>query len=679
MIDQRTTGRAIRHPHFNEQRMGRGLAHQLPKESVQTMISQRPKGSFASRLTAACALGLLAATSGQAEPMKQPIQVLDALPIPAPVDHEFAGIIEVNVDATDVARKLFVVRERIPVQLADAMTLLYPRWESASHGPSLTVTPLAGLAVETDGQPLSWRRHPIEPHAFHLDVPPDARTIELRYQIVADADAMSPDTIILHWQRLILYPAGWYARNLPIAATITLPAGLQPATALDITATQTDKISLATVSLETLLDSPVYAARHLKRVALSSADKAPVTLDLMASREDDLALPPEQIDLFRRMVEQTMAVFGAPPFRRYEILALMSEDGSTGGTEHRSSSEISLPSNYFRDWSAQLNNRDIVPHELVHAWNGLYRTPADLWTPTPNVPQGGSLLWVYEGQTEFWGRILAARAGLRSREETLDQLAMDAAVVANRPGRAWRSLSDDVNYPAFMLRQPVPWPDWQRRKDYYQEGVMLWLAVDALLREHSAGRKGIDDFARRFFAGATEDAPTRTYTFEALCAALNAVVPHDWASELRRWVDGHEELDTTSGLERHGWRLVYTDTPTATFRQNEDDYGVLDLSYSIGLTVTDSGVIRTVAWGGPAFEAGIAPRSKIVAVQRQPFTKDRLMEAVRTARRSPVQLTIEQDGRRVERTIPYQATLRYPRLTRIAGKPDTLTRLLQPQ
>ncbi len=185
--------------------------------------------------------------------------------------------------------------------------------------------------------------------------------------------------------------------------------------------------------------------------------------------------------------------------------------------------------------------------------------------------------------------------------------------------------------------------------------------------------------ARRFFAGATEDAPTRTYTFEALCAALNAVVPHDWASELRRWVDGHEELDTTSGLERHGWRLVYTDTPTATFRQNEDDYGVLDLSYSIGLTVTDSGVIRTVAWGGPAFEAGIAPRSKIVAVQRQPFTKDRLMEAVRTARRSPVQLTIEQDGRRVERTIPYQATLRYPRLTRIAGKPDTLTRLLQPQ
>jgi predicted metalloprotease with PDZ domain len=315
----------------------------------------------------------------------------------------------------------------------------------------------------------------------------------------------------------------------------------------------------------------------------------------------------------------------------------------------------------------------------VHAWNGLYRTPADLWAPTPNVPQSGSLLWVYEGQTEFWGRVLAARAGLRSREETLDQLALDAAEIANRPGRAWRSLSDDVNYPSFMLRKPVPWRDWQRRRDYYQEGVMLWLAVDSLLRERSDGRKGIDDFARLFFAGASEGAPTRTYTFKELCAALNAVVPLDWPTELRRWVDGHQEVDTTAGLERHGWQLIYTDTPTATFRQNEDEQGVADLSYSIGLTVTDAGVVSAVAWDGPAFNAGVAPRVTIVAVKGEPFSRERLAEAVRSAQRSPVQLTIEQDGRRAVRAIPYQGTLRYPHLARIPTKPDTLTRLLSPR
>jgi predicted metalloprotease with PDZ domain len=326
---------------------------------------------------------------------------------------------------------------------------------------------------------------------------------------------MSPDTIVVRWQRLILYPAGWYARNLQVAATIIAPTGLQPVTALKIAATRSDTISLATVSLETLFDSPVYAARHLKRIALASGE-AQVTLDLMARRTEDLVVAPERIDTLSRMVSQAIAIFGPPPFRRYEILATMNDDASTGGTEHRSSSEIFLPSNYFQDWAAQLNNRDIIAHELVHAWNGLYRTPADLWTATPNQPQGGSLLWIYEGQTEFWGRVLAARAGLRTAEETLDQLALDAATVANRPGRAWRSLSDDVNYPSFMLRQPVPWPDWQRRKDYYQEGVLLWLAVDSLLREHSAGRKDIDDFAR-LSSPALPQRPRRGPTLSSSC------------------------------------------------------------------------------------------------------------------------------------------------------------------
>jgi predicted metalloprotease with PDZ domain len=617
--------------------------------------------------------------SVQAQSVKQPVQVLNSLPVPAPVDHEFAGVIEVNVEATDVARKLFVVREVVPAQQAGSMTLLYPRWEAASHGPSLTVTDLAGLAVELDGRPLSWRRDPIEPHAFHLDIPQGARTIELRYQIVAAEETMSPDMIVVHWQRLILYPAGWYARNLPIAATITLPAGLQPVTALDVIPTQRGAVSLATVSLETLLDSPVYAARYLTRIPLSSAPKARATLALMASRADDLAVAPERIDSFRRMIAQTSAVFGPAPFRRYEFLASMSDDASSGGTEHRNSSEISLPSNYFRNWDAQLNNRDIIAHEFVHAWNGLYRIPADLWAPTPNVPQGGGLLWAYEGQTEFWGRVLAARAGLRSPQETLDQLALDAAAIANRPGRAWRSLSDDVNYPSFMLRKPVPWPDWQRRKDYYHEGVMLWLAVDSLLRERSAGHKGIDDFAGLFFAGASAEAPSQTYIFEELCAALNTVVPHDWETELRRWVNGHQEVDTTAGLERHGWRLVYTETPTTAFRQNEDEQGGVDLFYSIGLKATNGGVVSAVAWESPAFNASLAPRAKIVAVQGQPFSKERLVEAVRAAQQSPVQLTIEQDGRRAERTIAYTGTLRYPRLVRIPSKPDTLTELLLPR
>lgn len=612
-------------------------------------------------------------------PPMGPVQQIVHEPVAEPVDHPFAGTIAVEIDARDIAHKVFVVRERIPVQRPGRMTLLYPRWEAASHGPSLTVTDIAGLTVEADGRPVRWRRDAIEPHAFHLDLPAGARMIQAEYQLIAGEDELSPDVVVVPWLRLMLYPAGWYARNLPVAARVTFPSGLQPFSSLAASAARDDATHFAPVSLETLFDSPVYAARYVRRTPLSSDHGAAVTLDLIASRADDLRVAPERIEPLRRMISQARALFGPEPFGRYTFLARMRDDGSAGGTEHRGSSEVSLPSNYFAGWAEQLNNRDIFAHEFSHAWNGLYRTPADLWAPTPNVPQGGSLLWVYEGQTEFWGRVLAARAGLRSREETLDRLALDAAEAANRPGRAWRPLADDVNYPSFMLHQRVPWRDWQRRKDYYGEGVLLWLAIDARLRARSGGRRGLDDFAHGFFAGASAAAPARTYTFETLCAALGTVAPGDWAADLRRWIEGHQELDTNIGLEQHGWRLVYTATPTATFRQSEAERGVIDLSYAIGLAASDGGSVANVAWGGPAYRAGLAPGAKIVAIAGSPFSRDRLIAAVRGADTNPIRLTVAQDGVQSERIIEYRGSLRYPKLERLPGTRDGLAALLAPR
>jgi predicted metalloprotease with PDZ domain len=627
---------------------------------------------------------VLCTTAASAEALQQaaemqPVQTLTRTPIASPADHPFRGTIALEVDARDVAHRIFTVREQVPVQSAGEMTLLYPRWEAASHGPSLTVTDLAGLNVSANGRPLAWRRDASEPHAFHFDVPEGTRTIDVRFQIVANSDRLSADVVTIAWQHLLLYPAGWYARNIAVAPSVMLPSGLKAFTSLDVNHTDDDRLRFGLVNLEHLLDAPVVAGRYAARVPLVQDGTGAVTLDLIATRPDDLAIPADCVSDLRHMVTQTQAVFGASPFGRYEVLARLSDDGASGGTEHRASAEIGMASSYFQDWAAQLNNRDIVAHEFVHAWNGLYRVPADLWAPTPNVPQAGSLLWMYEGQTEFWARVLAARAGLRSRQETLDKLAMDAAEVANRPGRAWRPLSDDVNYPSFMLRQSVPWRDWQRRKDYYLEGVMLWLDVDAILRQQSQGRRGIDDFAHDFFADAEARRPARTYTFDDICAALHRVAPFDWTGFLRRWIDGHGEIDTSEGLKLRGWKLTYTAEPTPTFQQNEQELGGADLSYSIGLTVADDGAVSTVAWSGPAFRAGLAPGVRITAVAGAPYTRATLHAAVAKTVTTPLALTWKQDGRVVTRTLDYSGGLRYPRLERAATRSDGLATLLAPR
>jgi len=608
-----------------------------------------------------------------------PVYVAPPPAVPQPVDHAFDSTIELNVEATDIQHRFFNVRERIPVKAAGAVTLLYPRWEAASHGPSLTVTDLAGLIVEADGRRLTWRRDHYEPHAFHLDVPPGTGFIDVRFQVIAEGDLLTPDVVAVPWQRLTLYPAGWYARNIAVAATLTLPDGLRPFTALCIERTKASTIRFGTTTLETLVDAPVLAGRYTAQIALTKPGPGAVSLDLVAPTPADLIVPPQRVGELRKLITQMRAVFGSAPFARYEILARLSADGSAGGTEHRTSSENGLASSHFQDWPAQILSRDLIAHEIVHAWNGFYRTPADLWAPTPNVPVAGSLLWMYEGQTEFWGRVLATRAGQLTPAELRDRLAIEAAEIAARAGRAWRPLSDDVNYPSFMLRQPVPWRDWQRRRDYYSEGVMLWLAVDAELRDRSGGHRGIDDFARRFFAGASPDAPTRTYTFEDICRTLNEVAPADWNKFLRDWIDAHDELDTNSGLTRHGWQLVFTDTPTPAFRASEEEDGVTDLTYSLGLTIRPDGTTRAVSWNGPAFRAGMRPGTRMVAVNGTPFGREAILTAVRNSPNHHLVLTIEQDGHRSDVPIAYAGPLRYPRLQRIAERPDTLATLLAPR
>ncbi|MBW6527810.1 hypothetical protein KZ813_13260 [Sphingomonas sp. RHCKR7] len=630
-------------------------------------------------MTVASAIALaLQASRAPALPSDGPVQRLPPAGVPVPLDRAFSGTIALSVDATDVAHKLYTVEVVIPVQAAGAMTLLYPRWEAASHGPSLSVVNLTGFAVFAGARRLAWRRDPLEPHAFHLDVPAGAASVTARYQVVAAARDLTRDLIMLPWQQLILYPAGWYARNIAVAAMVSLPDGLISHAPLIAGRSADGHLVLPERTLEALLDTPVYAARSATRVSLAAGD-APVTLTAMAAAAMPPVIPPERVDALRRMVAQTGRVFGTAPFARYDFLVRLGDDLAAGGTEHRAAGEITLPAGYFDDWSRQLLDRDIFPHELVHAWNGLFRTPADLWAPTPNVPQSGSLLWVYEGRTEFWGRVLAARAHLRSKQETLDRLALDAAEVSQRRGRAWRSLADDVNYPAFMLRQPVRWRDWQRRRDYYDEGVLLWLAVEARLRERTGGRRGLDDFAQAFFAGATPNAPTQTYTFEALCVALEAVAQGEWAGFLTTWLEAHDELDTLIGLRALGWNLVYTNTPTETFRQHEAELGGLDLTYSLGMTVMADGRIGAVSWQGSAFTAGLAPGAKILAVSSEPFSTERLLQAVRRSETVPITLTAEQDGGRRDYHLSYKGSLRYPSLERFAEKADRLSRLLAPR
>ena len=376
-------------------------------------------------------------------------------------------------------------------------------------------------------------------------------------------------------------------------------------------------------------------------------------------------------------------LYGARHFDHYDFLISMSDKLGGIGLEHHRSSENAVDPEFFTGWDTHLGDRDLLSHEMNHSWDGKWRRPADQYVPNFNSPMQNSLLWVYEGQTQYYGQVIAARSGLLTRDQAMESLALTAATYDARVGRQWRALQDTTNDPIISQRRPKGWLSWQRNEDYYSEGQLIWLDVDTTIREKTNGRKSLDDFAKAFYGvqdGSFEPAP---YTFEDVVAALNGVVANDWATFLRTRLDAtgpdaHAPLD---GLTRGGWRLVYTETPTAYQKTLYGEFKRNDFTYSLGFQTGENNAIGSVQWGSPAFDAGLAPGMEIVAVNGQASNPDRIAAAVTAAKDPAVSVTlIVKDGDQYKTVaLPYHDGLRYPRLERIEGTPDRLGDILTPR
>ena len=245
---------------------------------------------------------------------------------------------------------------------------------------------------------------------------------------------------------------------------------------------------------------------------------------------------------------------------------------------------------------------------------------------------------------------------------------------ARARGRQWKSLQDSTIDALYMPGKPVFWRDWQRREDYYGEGVLLWLDVDMLLRDLSGDQRSLFDFAATFFGAGNNTRTISTYTFADVCRALNRIAPYDWAGYFTTRLNAHDDQYLLDGLRRAGYRLAYADTPTETFIAHEADLGALDVTSSLGLAIGKGGAVKSVAWESPAFKAGISLGARLTAVNGQPYTDAALKAAIGT--QQPLMLAYQADGTAQTVIIPAVGPLRYPRLERIPGTPDRMPALL---
>jgi predicted metalloprotease with PDZ domain len=611
----------------------------------------------------------------------QPVPIVDTIP-PAR-DVAYPGTMVLKVDATDLDRNIFTVQQTIPVAHAGDVVLLFPKWLPGGHSPRGELDKLAGLVIKAGGKTLTWKRDPVDVFAYHVDGPAGTKVLDLSFQFLSATAAdqgrivVTREMLNLQFNSMSLYPAGYFTRRIPVSATVTYPKGWKAATALKPVATNGDTVTYETTNYEVLVDSPIFAGKYFRKDDLGQG----VTLNTIGDSPAEIRITDPVLGYHRNLVDQSMKLFGARHFDHYDFLYAISDQLGGIGLEHHRSTEIRSALGFHTDWAASLPSHNTVAHEFVHSWNGKFRRPADLWTPDFRMPMRGSLLWVYEGQTQFWGYVLEARSGLSSKQDVLDKLANIAATLDTRAARSWRSLDDTTNDPIISQRRPKGWLSNQRSEDYYNEGMLIWAEADAIIRQGTNGAKGMDDFARTFFGINDGDWGQVTYTFDDVVATLNTVYRYDWAAFLTQRTTEKAKGAPLGGFERSGYKLIYTDTPTNAVGRAMKAAKNLDLSYSVGLTIAKA-KITLVQWDGPAFKAGLTVGQDIVAVNGVPYTDDALKAAITAAKggTAPIRLLVKTDTQIREVQVQWNGGLLYPRFEKAAGAPDgPLDRLLAPR
>lgn len=593
------------------------------------------------------------------------------------------------VDAGDAPSSSIVhVHETIPAA-AGILDLAYPRWVPGEHGPNGPVQNVAGIRASAAGRMLDIARDPADTNEFHVAVPAGANFVDIDFDYLGSRDGtygearLATATILaINWNQFLLYPAKGDVGQLMFAPTLVLPgADWTAETALPEPSRAGNRVTYAPATLERLVDSPVDAGTVFKRFTLLDADGFTNEIDAFGDRSSQLELAPKKLEGFKAIVGEMDAIYGARHWKNYHFLLTVSDAMPGNGVEHGSSSDDGNEGDALTKSAGIIGTAGLLAHEFNHSWDGKYRRPADLATNNFQVPEQTELLWIYEGMTQFYGDLVPTRAGLWTADFFRDSFASSYATEDNEPGRLSRPLIDTAAAAPFLYGAPRSLRSERRAAgDFYVEGELLWLDVDARLDSASHGKNSLDGFCKRFFGIADTPSEVNPYTYAQFVAALNAYQTYDWDGYFKKRVYALAP-HPPSPFETLGWRIAYTDVPNAAEAAFSKRRHALDTPYALGIAANDKGEVSDVLASSPAARARVGYGDTIVAVDNREFAPDVFHDEVKASKTSasPLVLIVKRNGLFRTVSIDYHGGLLYPHLIRLQGTPDRLTPILAPR
>ena len=595
-----------------------------------------------------------------------------------------------DVDAREISRKLLHSREELAVQPGQ-LALWYPKWIPGTHSPGGPIQNLGGMRLETiDGKPIPWRRDEAEVCRIQCTVPSGVEKIVVLLDYICNQPSVNSDGVdsfgntqlgVINWNTCLLYPENVSIDDLRVKARLLLPPKWRFGTALKATEESPGVLDFKPETLRDLVDCPLICGEYLRTIELKPKNFPPVFLHLASESQEAVQLDEKLIEKYRNVAAEAGALFGGAHFDEYHFLVTCSDQVGQTGLEHLSSSMNAVGERDLVDEKQRRNsfNISLLPHEFCHSWCGKHRRPAGMVTANFHTPERTSLLWVYEGLTQYLGDVLTVRSGLGTSNSYLSFLSLYVDFEMRTEGRQWRPLEDTAIANHILRDRSKSWGRLRRGQDYYVEGELLWLEIDAIIRQQSDGRRSLDDFCKKFM-GPQRKEQIVPYDRAEIIQILKELADYDWESFLRQRVDEPQTELPLTFVERCGYRLQYATQPSEFLKEVEQKGKFITASFdSLGMGYDEEGTVADLVPGMAADKAGMTPGMKVQGVNGRKFSRERLQDAIADSvtKRQVEFLVLDGDTYRTF-TVPYADGPKYLELIRDPSKPDILMSILKP-
>ncbi len=476
-------------------------------------------------------------------------------------------------------------------------------------------------ATNASGHALAWAK--INKNTWRVETPAPGEW-RVNYRVYANelsvrTNELNSDHAFWNNAALLMYPEG--SLNSPSTLQVIAPQPWQVATGLP--PFPGPRNTFRAENFDVLYDSPVEVS-NFKAI---SFDVKGVSHRIVIDGEGNYDPEKMRADV-KKIVETQIEIMGGEiPYRDYTfILHLRANAG--GGLEHSNSTALGYPRFGFTPDRTEVVTSaapaappqrtyrgflSLVAHEFFHVWN-VKRIRPDALGPFDYTKENHTKnLWVAEGLTSYYARLVLRRAGFISEQSFLRENARAIQDLQKTPGRFVQS-TEESSFDAWIKYYRQDENSINSQVSYYDKGAIVGLLLDLEIRKRTSGAKSLDDVMRYLYLEFFKK--NRNYTPQDFQKASELVAGASLEPFFASYVRGREELDYNSALAAAGLRLDTAGASESTDAQPRAYLGA-DLAQQ-----QDRLMVTRVYAGSPAYEQGLNAGDQIVALNNMRPTKD---------------------------------------------------------